>query len=158
MWERVEDTEKGIEELDSAREEFKGEMQGALNEAMDVLTQRNEALEAQVVAMRGELEQLRGELAALRAAMVVGPVWGTRVDVPKPKPFAGSRSVKDVDNFVWGMEQYFRVAGTAEDAKVSTDALYLSDVALLWWRRRCDGVRRGERPVTTWDEFVGELR
>ena len=50
------------------------------------------------------------------------------------------------------------MAGTADDAKVSTAALYLSDVALLWWRRRCDGVRRGERPVTTWDEFVGELR
>ena len=50
MRERVEDTERGIEELDSAREELKSEMQGALNEAMDVLTQRNEALEAQVVA------------------------------------------------------------------------------------------------------------
>ena len=70
--------------------------------------------------MRWELKQLRGELAALRAAMVAGPVWGTRVDVPKPKPFTGSRSAKDVDNFVWGMEQYFRVAGTTEDAKVST--------------------------------------
>ena len=55
MREQVEDTERGIEELDSAREELKGEMQGALNEAMDVLTQRNEALEAHVVAMRGSL-------------------------------------------------------------------------------------------------------
>ena len=43
---RVEDTERGIEELFSMREELKIEMQGALNEAMDVLTQRNEALEA----------------------------------------------------------------------------------------------------------------
>ena len=51
MRERVEDIERDIEELDSTREEFKGEMQGALNEEMDVLTQRNEALEAQVVAM-----------------------------------------------------------------------------------------------------------
>ena len=84
------------------------------------------------VTMREELEQLRGELAALRAAMVAEPVWGARVDVPKPKPFAGSRSAKDVDNFVWGMEQYFRVATIANDAKVSTAALYLSDVALLW--------------------------
>ena len=46
MRKRVEDTERGIEELDFAREELKGEMQGALNEAMDVFTQRNEALEA----------------------------------------------------------------------------------------------------------------
>ena len=53
------------------------------------------------------------------------------MDVPKPKPFAESRSAKDVDNFVWGMEQYFRVAGTAEDAKISSVALYFSDVALL---------------------------
>ena len=96
-----------------------------------MLTQWNEALEAQVVAMRGELEQLRGELVVLRAAMVVGPVRGVRVDVPKPKPFTGSRSAKDVDNFVWGMEQYFQVAATADNAKVNTIALYLSDVALL---------------------------
>ena len=72
--------------------------------------------------------------------MVAGPVWGAKVDVPKPKPFVRSRSAKDVDNFVWGMEQYFRVAATADDAKVSTAVLHLSDVALLWWRRRCDGV------------------
>ena len=38
MRERVEDTERGIEELDSTREELKGEMQDALNEAIDVLT------------------------------------------------------------------------------------------------------------------------
>ena len=46
MRERVEDTERGIEKLDSMWEELKKEMQGAFNEAMDVLTQRNEALEA----------------------------------------------------------------------------------------------------------------
>ena len=38
MRERVEDTKKGIEKLDSVREELKNEMQGALNEAMDLLT------------------------------------------------------------------------------------------------------------------------
>ena len=64
--------------------------------------------------------------------MVVGLVWGVRVDVAKQKPIAGSRSTEDVDNFNWGMEQYFRVAATVEDAKVSTAALYLNDVALLW--------------------------
>ena len=40
----------------------------------------------------------------MRAAMVAGSVWDARIDVPKPKPFKGSRSAKDVDNFVWGME------------------------------------------------------
>ena len=72
--EQVEDIEKSIKELDSIREELKGEMQGALNEAMDVHMRRNESLEAHVVAMRGELEQFRGELAALRAIMVARPI------------------------------------------------------------------------------------
>ena len=76
----------------------------------------------------------------MRVAMVVGLVWGVRVDVAKQKPIAGSRSTEDVDNFIWGMEQYFRVVATTEDAKVSTVALYLSDVAFLWWRRKCDGM------------------
>ena len=53
-----------------------------------------------MVALQGKIEQHKGEFIVLRAAMVVGPILGARVEVSKSKPFAGSRSTKDMDNFV----------------------------------------------------------
>ena len=79
--------------------------------------------------------------------------------MPKLKEFKGTRSAKDVDNFLWGMEQYFRVMGIVEDAtKVSTASMYLVDIALLWWRRRCNETRPGGAAITTWEEFQREFR
>ena len=34
----------------------------------------------------------------------------TKVRVPEPKPFGGARNAKDLENFLWDMEQYFIVA------------------------------------------------
>ena len=33
-----------------------------------------------------------------------------KVRVPKPKPFGGLRNVKELENFLWDMEQYFIAA------------------------------------------------
>ena len=79
--------------------------------------------------------------------------------MPKPKEFKGTRSAKDVDNFLWGMEQYFWVMGIVEDAtKVSTASMYLVDIALLWWRRKCNETRPGGAAITIWEEFQREFR
>jgi len=45
-----------------------------------------------------------------------------------------------------------------EAQKVSNASFSLKDIALVWWRRRCDDVKRGSGPITTWDEFKRELR
>ena len=67
-----------------------------------------------------------------------------RVDVPKLKEFKGMRSAKEVDNFLRGMERYFRASNITVDAtKVRTAFMYLIDIKLLWWHRRCDDERRG---------------
>ena len=33
-----------------------------------------------------------------------------KVRVPEPNPFGGARNAKDLENFLWDMEQYFIVA------------------------------------------------
>ncbi|KAJ8627131.1 hypothetical protein MRB53_020438 [Persea americana] len=103
-------------------------------------------------------EELKGEMQAIGGGVLTAAPTH-RVDVPKPKEFKGTRSAKDIDNFLWGMEQYFRVMGIVEDAtKVSTASMYLVDVALLWWRSRCNDPRLGGATITMWEEFQREFR
>ncbi|KAL1074424.1 hypothetical protein V6Z11_D11G288400 [Gossypium hirsutum] len=42
--------------------------------------------------------------------------------------------------------------------KVNTVAMYFTDVALLWWRRRSTDVRRGGTEIGTWKEFQDEFK
>ena len=45
-----------------------------------------------------------------------------------------------------------------EAIKVSTVAMYLTNVALLCWRHRCDDVRHGSTKIGTWAEFQKEFK
>ena len=104
---QLEDTDERIKELDFRGEELKEQMQGAFNESLDAVTQKNTALEAMVVALREEMAELKRELSACKAVIGGGVLAAApthRVDVPKSKEFKGTRSAKDVDNFLWGME------------------------------------------------------
>lgn len=49
-----------------------------------------------------------------------------RMEVPKLSPFKGSRNAKEIDNFLWSLEQYFRAMGIVDEgAKVDNASLYL---------------------------------
>ena len=37
-------------------------------------------------------------------------------EVPKPKTFGGSRDAREIDIFLWGLEQYFDAMGILNDA------------------------------------------
>ncbi|MBA0702309.1 hypothetical protein Goari_027397, partial [Gossypium aridum] len=107
-----------------------------------------------MTTLKEEIAELKGELTIYKAGLgnggfaVVAPK--PSVDVPEPKEFKGTRFRRDVDNFLWGVEQYFCAKGIMNDAtKVITAAMYLSDVALLWWRRRSTNVRRGGTKIGT---------
>ncbi|MFQ6653933.1 hypothetical protein Gotur_025105, partial [Gossypium turneri] len=110
-------------------------------------------------ALSTRIEELEGELALCRAAVGngVANVALSNEDVPKPKEFVGTWSGCDVDNFLWSMENYFRAKGIMEDAiKVNTASMFLTDIALLWWRGRTTDKRQGE--IGMWQEFQCELK
>ncbi|KAI3412628.1 Hydrolase_4 domain-containing protein [Psidium guajava] len=155
-----EELEAGVHELKSGMGELRGELLGTLACTAEELRSENDNLRALVEAMRGELDALKVKVAEVEAARVSGVITvqpTPRVDAPKPKEFKGSRVAKDVDNFLWHVNQYFNATGIADDAlKVSTAAMYLTENALLWWRRRCDD--RSGGPITSWEEFVVEFR
>lgn len=83
----------------------------------------------------------------------------SKIDVPRPKSFKGSKNVKELDNFLWSMEQYFKAfAMTDEALKVDMTSLYLEDTAMVWWRRRQGDIERGTCSISTWAEFKVELK
>ena len=71
------------------------------------------AMDAQNQAARETQRQLETEIVLLKRAMSGLPREGelaTKVKVPKLKPFNGARNAKNLENFLWDMEQYFKAA------------------------------------------------
>ena len=57
---------------------------------------------------------LREDVAVLKKALLRTSPRTTnvapKVRVPEPKGFDGTRSAKELENFLWDMEQFFRAA------------------------------------------------
>lgn len=46
------------------------------------------------------------------------------IKISEPKPFVGIQNVKDLKNFIWDMEQYFKVAYVPNSEKVNITDVY----------------------------------
>lgn len=69
--------------------------------------------------------------------MVMASQERPKVEVPKPQASNGKRDAKQLDNFLWKMEQYFEAINLVdEEAKVRATTLYLIDKATLQEQRR----------------------
>ncbi|KAA0048463.1 uncharacterized protein E5676_scaffold600G00660 [Cucumis melo var. makuwa] len=56
----------------------------------------------------------------------------SKFKIPKPKAFNGNRDVKELENFIFDMEQYFKASGTnSKETKVTLASMHLSDDAKL---------------------------
>ena len=102
--------------------------------------QRNEELETMVKALQIQVVDLSKGKTTMGVASSTSTMEVTsgitrplhKLDVPKPQEFCGRRSAKEVDNFLFAVEQYLQVTGVREEAmKVSTAAMFLRDVAML---------------------------
>ncbi|KAF2303183.1 hypothetical protein GH714_014403 [Hevea brasiliensis] len=184
--ERFEEVDTRLMELDERMEELRGDMQGALNAAFDKLASEGESLRlsqmGEIAALRdenrslkeqlewamGKLKEVEQQVSLVAMAVARGGVATTsgaslvipsRVEVPKPSVYSGARNAKEIDNFLWSLEQYFRAIGITEDAKkVDHAPLYLVDTAMVWWRRRHGDMEKGLCTIASWDEFKRELK
>ncbi|GMJ13797.1 hypothetical protein HRI_005048900 [Hibiscus trionum] len=143
---------------------IKEELENLLSEMYDKLDDRDNSLQAQIVAMKEEMTELKSELRIYQAAMKSGMLAEVaapkpKIDAPRPNKFSGSRAAQDVDNFIWGLEQYFRVSGIDDDTtKVNRASIYLTNVALLCWRRMFDEEEYDTLPFKTWKDFQYEFK
>ena len=87
------------------------------------------------------IRSLEGEIALLKQAVVQGTPAAAdpppaKVRVPEPKPFGGAQNTKDLENFLWDMEQYFIADQIPVGEQVTITTMYLTGDARLWWRTR----------------------
>ena len=118
--------------------------------------------DAQKNAIRETTSRLETEIVLLKRAVNGLPREGelvTKAKVPKLKPFNCAKSAKDLENFLWDLEQYFKTARVFDQEKVTITSMYLSRDAKLWWRTRVeDDADTGRGKIDLWDALKKELK
>ena len=51
-------------------------------------------------------------------------VESSKVKIPEPKAFSAARSAKELENFIWDMEQYFTAARVPDADKLNITTMY----------------------------------
>lgn len=57
-----------------------------------------------------------------------------KIKVPDPKPFYEASNAKELENFLWNMEQYFNAGSYSDHKKVKVTRMYLIGDAKIWCR------------------------
>lgn len=82
-----------------------------------------------------------------------------KVKVPEPKFFDGARDAKELENFIWDVEQYIKAAHIPDGERVGLISMYLRGDAKLWWRTRMADDQSAGRPgIMTWEVMKKELK
>ncbi|KAK3039637.1 hypothetical protein RJ639_027228 [Escallonia herrerae] len=77
----------------------------------------------------------------------------------EPKSYGGACDAKELENFLFDMEQYFRAIRVDSEAmKVSIAAMYLVGDAKLWWRKKYTEIEDGSCVINTWEMLKSELK
>jgi hypothetical protein len=127
-----------------------------LEEAME-RAERAESLYISLAAESSERLATTEEMIAILKKTVTNShvgVSSSKPKVPEPKCFGGARSSKELENFLWDMEQYFSVVKINVAEQVDFTVMYLTGDAKLWWRTRTkDDLSAGRPKIETWDRL-----
>ena len=83
----------------------------------------------------------------------------TKVRVLEPKAFGGARNVKDLENFLWNIGQYFIAARIPVGEQVMITTIYLTSDVKLWWLTRSSDDAAASRPkIERWEILKKELK
>ena len=127
----------------------------------DLAEKQADHVEEQVASLKADLltvkenfnltlEALQEDVVVLKKAVLQTSPRASdalpKVRLPKLKGFDGARSAKELENFLWDMEQFFKAADGSNEEKVSITGMYFIGDAKLWWRTRLEGDAESGRP------------
>ena len=151
---------------DSMKNEF--EVQRNLMESSDKYAgERIDALKIDLQSLMAEyqdaMQSMGAEISILKKVVAQSPSTMSgppqKVPVPEPNGFRGARNAKELENFLWDMKQFFKVAHVPDSEIVSITSMYLSGDAKLWWRTRMgDNAESGRPQIDTWETLKRELK
>ncbi|KAL0295734.1 UNVERIFIED_CONTAM: hypothetical protein Scaly_3091000 [Sesamum calycinum] len=118
------------------------------------LEEKVSSLETEITVLNSELEECQ-QIGLLQRAVsnvpVVGHDAGARLRIPETKAYGGARDAKEVENFLFDMEQYFLAANVEDEArKVSTTTMYLTGDAKLCWCTKYAEIQANQVRLDTW--------
>ncbi|KAL0322293.1 UNVERIFIED_CONTAM: hypothetical protein Scaly_2525700 [Sesamum calycinum] len=89
-----------------------------------------------IADMRHYMEQMSLQRVVSNIPVVAHDL-GARLWIPESKAYGGARDAKEVENFLFNMEQYFFAANVEDKAKkVSVVIMYLMSDAKPWWHTK----------------------
>lgn len=81
------------------------------------------------------------------------------VNILEPKPFHGSQSAKDLENFIWDIEWYFSTTYVTDVEKLTMASMYLARDMKLWWRTQSkEDENVGKAKIEMWESLKKELK
>ncbi|KAK3039203.1 hypothetical protein RJ639_029060 [Escallonia herrerae] len=118
---------------------------------------------AESMDWESKFQELQDRVELLSRAVVNTPAGGaehsSRPRVPEPKSYGGARDAKELENFLFDVEQYFRaIRVDSEATKVSMATMYLVGDAKLWWRKKYAEIEEGSCVINTWEILKRELK
>ncbi|KAL0357978.1 UNVERIFIED_CONTAM: hypothetical protein Scaly_1483500 [Sesamum calycinum] len=153
---RLTDLVMNLEEKVSSLETKITVLNSELEECRQVVQEMASAFGGGGIAdMRREMEHISILIGLLQRAVsnipAVAHDVGARLRILEPKAYDGARDAKEVENFLFDMEQYFLAANVKDEVrKVSTATMYLTGDAKLWWRTKYAEIQANQVRLDTW--------
>ncbi|KAK3003757.1 hypothetical protein RJ639_018386 [Escallonia herrerae] len=158
---RLDALEVNLEATDNARYAKNMEWEGRFQELQDRV--EHHARHVEGIDWESKFQELQDRVELLSHAVVNTPTGGaehsSRPRVPEPKSYGGARDAKEVKNFLFDIEQYFRaIRVDSEATKMSMATMYLVGDVKLWWRKKYAEIEDGSCIINTWDILKRELK
>ena len=140
-------------------------LEASVNKLQGIISDIIDDCRSSVEAISHEVGELRAKLILTIRAMgnqpmsVLRGIKFTRAKVLESRHYGGTHDIKDVENFLFDMEQYFRVMqANSKDLKVSMATMYLSGDVKVWWRTKYDNIQHVRCIIATWDDLKREIK
>ncbi|KAK3012294.1 hypothetical protein RJ639_012842 [Escallonia herrerae] len=158
---RLDALEVNLEATDNTRYAESMEWEGKFQELQDRV--EHHARHSEGIDWESKFQELQDRVELLSRVVVNTPAGGvehsSRPRVPEPKSYGGARDAKELENFLFDIEQYFRaIRVDSEATKVSMAAMYLVGDAKLWWRKKYAEIEDGSCVINTWEILKRELK